>query len=294
MTPVTTLSVDSWNPSCTPEEQERATRALEAGGVLFMPTLVFALQDDERDFLSPATAGQGKNVSFDGARNRLSGSNADASSQRRLQAMLARYAESSRSLLRGLLPHYASTLQQARTSFRTVEIAGRDISWRKDDTRLHVDSFPSSPTGGDRILRVFSNVNPNGQSRAWRLGEPFEAVSRRFLPQIRGPLPGASQVLRRLGITKRLRSDYDHFMLGLHDRMKADLDYQANASQSDVGFPPGSSWIVYTDQVSHAAMGGQHAFEQTFHLPVAGMLDPAQAPLGILERQIGRALVRAL
>jgi hypothetical protein len=100
--------------------------------------------------------------------------------------------------------------------------------------------------------------------------------------------------LRRLGITKRLRSDYDHFMLGLHDRMKADLDYQANASQSDVGFPPGSSWIVYTDQVSHAAMGGQHAFEQTFHLPVAGMLDPAQAPLGILERQIGRALVRAL
>jgi hypothetical protein len=41
-------------------------------------------------------------------------------------------------------------------------------------------------------------------------------------------------------------------------------------------------------------MGGQHAFEQTFHLPVAGMLDPAQAPLGILERQIGRALVRAL
>jgi hypothetical protein len=290
MTPVITLSVDSWNPSCTPEEQERATRALEAGGVLFMPALVFALQDDERDFLSPDTAGEGKNVSFDGARNRLSGSSADAASQRRLQAMLARYAASSRSLLHGLLPHYSPTLQQARTSFRPVEIAGRDISWRKDDTRLHVDSFPSSPTGGDRILRVFSNVNPNGQSRAWRLGESFEAVSRRFLPQIRGPFPGANQVLKAVGVTKRLRSDYDHFMLGLHDRMKADLGYQAKADQIDVGFPPGSSWIVYTDQVSHAAMGGQHAFEQTFHLPVAGMLDPTQAPLGILERLVGRTL----
>ncbi|MEI6547304.1 MAG: Kdo hydroxylase family protein [Burkholderiales bacterium] len=291
MTPVITLSVDSWNPSCTPEDQDLATRALEAGGVLFMPDLVFALQDDERDFLSPDTAGEGKNVSFDGARNRLSGSSADAASQRRLQAMLARYAVASRSLLQGLLPHYAPTLQQARTSFRPVEIAGRDISWRKDDTRLHVDSFPSSPTGGDRILRVFSNVNPNGQSRAWRLGESFEAVSRRFLPQIRGPLPGANQVLKAVGVTKRLRSDYDHFMLGLHDRMKADLAYQANADQSDVGFPPGSSWIVYTDQVSHAAMGGQHAFEQTFHLPVAGMFDPAQAPLGVLERLVGRTLV---
>jgi hypothetical protein len=38
-------------------------------------------------------------------------------------------------------------------------------------------------------------------------------------------------------------------------------------------------------------MGGQHAFEQTFHLPVAGMLDPTQAPLGILERLVGRTLV---
>lgn len=291
MTPVTTLFIDDWNPSCMPEDQERATRALEAGGVLFLPRLVFALRDDERDCLSPETAVEGKNVSFDDARNRLIGSRADAASQQRLQAMLARYAASSRSLLRKLLPHYAPTLQQARTSFRPVEIAGRDISWRKDDTRLHVDSFPSSPTGGDRILRVFSNVNPNGQSRAWRLGESFEAVSRRFLPQIRGPLPGANQVLKAVGITKRLRSDYDHFMLALHDRMKADLGYQASADQSDVDFPPGSSWIVYTDQVAHAAMGGQHALEQTFHLPVAGMLDPAKAPLATLERLVGRTLV---
>ena len=291
MTTVTTFSIDVWNPSCMPEDQERATRALEAGGVLVLPCLVFALRDDECDFLSPDTAVEGKNVSLDDARNRLIGSRADAASQQRLQAMLARYAASSRTLLRNLLPHYAPTLQQARTSFRPVEIAGRDISWRKDDTRLHVDSFPSSPTGGDRILRVFSNVNPNGQLRAWRLGESFEAVSRRFLPQIRGPLPAANQVLKAVGITKRLRSDYDHFMLGLHDRMKADLGYQASADQSDVDFPPGSSWIVYTDQVSHAAMGGQYAFEQTFHLPVAGMLDPAKAPLAILERLVGRTLV---
>ena len=50
-------------------------------------------------------------------------------------------------------------------------------TWRKDDTRLHVDSFPATPSGGRRILRVFSNVNPDGgrarggsatTSRRWR------------------------------------------------------------------------------------------------------------------------------
>jgi hypothetical protein len=291
MTPVVTLSFNTWNPDCTPEQQLHATRSLEAGCVLFLPGLPFELEHDETDFLSSGVAGDGKNVSFDGALNRLSGSTADPQSQLRLRKLLSRYAASSRALLRGLLPHYDPCLQQARTSFRPVEIAGRDISWRKDDTRLHVDSFPSSPTRGDRILRVFTNVNPNGQLRAWRLGEPFEDVSRRFLPDIHGPLPGSSRLLKALHITKRRRSGYDHFMLGLHDRMKADRRYQSTADQSDFGFPPGSSWIVYTDQVSHAAMGGQHAFEQTFHLPVDGMLDRAQAPLAILERLVGRALV---
>jgi hypothetical protein len=94
-----------------------------------------------------------------------------------------------------------------------------------------------------------------------------------------------------LGITKRRRSDYDHYMLRLHDRMKADLAYQSSAAQKPYEFPAGSSWIVFTDQVSHAAMSGQYALEQTFHLPVDAMQDPSQSPLRILERVVGRQLV---
>ena len=56
-------------------------------------------------------------------------------------------------------------------------------SWRADDRRLHVDAFPSRPNYGERILRVFTNVNPDGEPRVWRVGEPFEAVARRFLPR---------------------------------------------------------------------------------------------------------------
>ena len=60
-------------------------------------------------------------------------------------------------------------------------------------------------------------------------------------------------------------------MLQLHDLMKADTAYQADAPQTAFDFPAGSSWIAFTDQVSHAAMAGQYQLEQTFLLPVEAM-----------------------
>ncbi len=77
-------------------------------------------------------------------------------------------------------------------------------------------------------------------------------------------------------------------MLQLHDAMKADMDYQQRAEQIVHDFPAGSTWVCYTDQVSHAALAGQHQFEQTFKLSVAKMHDPRTSPLRVLE-----GLVRA-
>ena len=56
-------------------------------------------------------------------------------------------------------------------------------------------------------------------------------------------------------------------------------------------FPPGSTWVAFTDQVSHAAMAGQYQLEQTFLVPLAAMLDEQRSPLRILERLMGRPLV---
>jgi hypothetical protein len=116
-------------------------------------------------------------------------------------------------------------------------------------------------------------------------------VARRYLPSLHRPLPGSCELLHLLGITKGRRTAYDHFMLQLHDRMKADTKYQAQVEQSTHEFAPGQTWLVYTDQVSHAAMAGQHAFEQTFYLPVAGMAEPTKSPLRVLERLMRRELV---
>ncbi|HEY8623568.1 MAG TPA: Kdo hydroxylase family protein, partial [Casimicrobiaceae bacterium] len=87
--------------------------------------------------------------------------------------------------------------------------------------------------------------------------------------------------------------EYDHLMLGLHDRAKADLDYQKNCGQQVVRFGPGTTWLCFSDQVMHAAVSGQHMLEQTIHVPVSALYDPQSSPLAILERLCGRALLPA-
>jgi hypothetical protein len=165
------------------------------------------------------------------------------------------------------------------------------MSWRKDDTRLHVDAFPSRPTLGERILRVFTNLSPSGEARVWRIGERFEELVRRQAPRFSEPAPGSAFMLKALGITKSRRSEYDHYMLQLHDTMKADLDFQRDSPQLTFAFPAGSSWVCFPDQTPHAAMSGQFMCEQTLYLPVAALHDPESAPLKVLERFFDRSLV---
>ena len=48
--------------------------------------------------------------------------------------------------------------------------------------------------------------------------------------------------------------------------------------------------MVFSDQVLHAAMGGQHMLEQTFYLDVADQQQPDTSPRSTLERLLGREL----
>src|SRR5262249_45147332 len=203
---------------------------------------------------------------------------------------MARFSAGAAALVDGLFGRYTGRVTRGRASFRPAEIAGRKTTWRKDDTRLHVDSFPATPTGGRRILRVFTNVNPHARPRARRRGDDFAAVARRFGPHLRVPLPGVGRLLALLRVTKSPRTPYDALMLQLHDRMKGDEAFQRESPQTAIDFPAGSTWLAFTDQVSHAAMSGQYQLEQTFLLPVDAMAQPDRSPLRILERLTGRTL----
>jgi hypothetical protein len=287
MSQVVELPIDSWTPAADAD----AARALERGAVLNLPKLAFVLQPDELRFLDPRwSTGARKNISFKEGGSAPDAARGSADELDALRAMLERYRAQASSLIHGLLPHYRDRLAIARASFRPARVEGRVTSWRKDDSRLHIDAFPSRPNRGERILRVFANVNHLGEPRVWRVGEPFEDVARRFVPKIPRQLPGSAALLRALRITKSRRSEYDHYMLHLHDSMKRDLDYQRSAPQQTVNFPAGGAWICFSDQTSHAAMAGQFLMEQTMNLPVAAMYDEQASPLRILERLVGRAL----
>jgi hypothetical protein len=291
MSAIVTLDLTGWRPALAPGVQEAAVRAIEDGGVLALPNVRFTLSDRERRFLSPAWSdGHAKNISVEAGR--LKGARGAAGDLAELTAMISRFAASAALLVVTLFPRYAPYVKQARTSYRPQPAVGRNVSWRKDDSRLHVDAFPSRPNHGERILRVFSNVNP-AEDRVWRVGEPFETVAKTFLPRIRDPLPGSAAVLAALRVTKRPRSAYDHLMLNLHDRAKEDMAYQRGCAQHVVHFTPGTTWLCFSDQVMHAAVSGQYMLEQTIHLPVTALYDPSRAPLAILERLTGRSLVPA-
>ncbi len=290
MTEVVSLALAAWKDTIDSGVQAQGIAALEAGNVLAFPGLRFEVDEQERDLLSPRVGGKSKNISLSPQGDALKGLEGDEARARQMQAMVGRFADYAETLARNLLTPYAGTLQRARTSFRPEEIAGRHSSWRKDDTRLHVDNFPSSPTRGKRILRVFANINPQGEPRCWRLGEPFEHLANRYATALPKPVWGSATLLNALGITKAPRSAYDHYMLHLHDRMKADLAYQQTAPQSVWEFPAGTVWMVFTDQVSHAATRGKCALEQTFLLPVEAMQDIERAPLRVLERLMARKL----
>jgi hypothetical protein len=153
-----------------------------------------------------------------------------------------------------------------------------------------VDSFPATPVQGRRILRLFTNVNPAGKPRTWRVGGEFEAIASRFAGVLSMPWPGSALALRALHVTKSRRSPYDALMLQLHDRMKEDEEFQKTAPQTTFDFPAGSTWLTFTDAVPHAAMAGQYQLEQTFLLPVPAMIDERRSPLRILERLKARRL----
>lgn len=292
MNPVETIELETLDQSIPEEIKTRSIQSLENGAVLLYPHLKFGLEEQEKDFLSPGILKQGtKNLSYNIDTDTLSGSQLTGQSNEKLKQMIKRYAETSHRLIQTVFPTYTDHIEMGRTSYRPIEAEGRRSSNRKDDTLLHVDAFPSTPVRGKRILRVFANINPNQMPRVWKVGEPFECVINQMAPRVKKPFTPLFPLMNWVGVTKSLRSPYDHYMLHIHDQMKKDQTYQNTCPQQVVQLPAGSTWMVYTDQVSHAVLSGQFVLEQTFYLPVEGMRSQQTSPLRQLEKMLNSKLV---
>ncbi|WP_028605675.1 Kdo hydroxylase family protein [Ottowia thiooxydans] len=286
--PIVEIGLTDWSQA---HPEPEWTRAVEAGKVLYFPKLGFQLQPQEQALLREELLKAGtRNVSL-GADGLLKGAAGNEQEQQALAEMVGRFRQQALQLVDDLLPEYKGLLRLAPTSFRPKQVENRAQSVRADDRRMHVDAFPSRPNYGERILRVFTNLNPQGAPRVWRLGDDFEAVARQFMPRAKPYRLWQAKVLKALHVTKSLRSEYDHLMLQMHDLMKFDETYQKSGTQTTMPFPPGSVWVCFSDQATHAVMSGQYMMEQTLYLPPGHEVDPASSPLAILTRLAGRPLV---
>jgi len=287
-----------WSP---PGKAREACGRLERGEILFFATTPFELPQQDREFLlaqKQADSRFHKNISYRPKNDEIRGverRGADDAGHGQLQDIMRRYSAEVTRFTRRLLEPYAEKLTLDFASFRPLEEEGRNLPLKKRNDLLHVDAFPSRPTRGGRILRVFTNVNPS-KNRIWLTGERFSGLAKRYADDAGLRTIAGSKLRRRTmhllhgaGIPVPDRSAYDEFMLRFHDFLKENSEFQSGDKER-VEFPPMSTWLVFTDGVPHAALSGQFAMEQTFIVPPEALVSRADAPIAVLEAICGEKL----
>jgi hypothetical protein len=271
---------------------------LERGEVVYFPTAPFSLPDgDDRLFLlEQRLAGRAhKNISYDPSRKTAAGFQRQSAEQaERLRSLLAVFSETATSWLAQTLPRYAQGWELDRVSYRPEEEATRKLRHKARNDLLHVDAFPSRPTQGWRILRLFANVNPV-DPRIWVTSEPFAKLLERYgqaarLPGRRGPgwiNRAQQQMIRLFRPDRRRRAPYDSFMLRFHDFLKANDDFQERGKKQFWSFPPNSVWLAFTDTTSHAVLRGRYALEHSYFVAPWALALPEESPAALLERACG-------
>ena len=295
-----TLHEDRFSTPASPQEY----RGLEAGDIIYFPTSPPLVTDDERAFLVTQKQAGGvlhKNISYRPSEDRLKGvDQRDPADFQRVHEIMRGFSSRAVAFMASFLEQYAPLWKVDFASFRPIEEHGRKVSLHSRNDLLHFDSFPTRPSHGDRLLRIFVNIHPE-RARVWITSGHFEALAGQFAGKV-GLLrrPGALDVWKqtvvslgaRMGMPLVDRPPYDNFMLKIHHRMKEDAAFQENCPKDRWEFPAGSAWMVFTDSASHACLSGQYALEQTFIIRRKSLAYPELAPISILERIAGYPLAR--
>src|SRR6266567_3226087 len=159
------VEVDAYSP----DQASWYCDQLERGRVIFFKKVPFDFADDEKAFLlSQKQTGSRfhKNISYRPGKDILKGVSSSSPDRERLHQVLQHFSQEVTGFISRFLAPYAGKLQLDFASFRPLEEHGRDLPLHKRNDLLHVDAFPTRPTRGGRILRVFANINPT-VDRVW-------------------------------------------------------------------------------------------------------------------------------
>src|SRR5207249_2605243 len=155
-----------------------------------------------------------------------------------------------------IFPSYAKAWKVDYASFRPVEEEGRVLSMRHRNDLLHVDAFPTRPSHGGRILRLFTNLHTT-RGRVWVTSDSFEEIAEKYakdagLKKVTTPVAAmrrkAAKMVRAIGVKVPARSAYDEFMMGFHNYLKGSEAFQKEGRKHTWTFAPGQTWLCFTDQ----------------------------------------------
>jgi 3-deoxy-D-manno-oct-2-ulosonic acid (Kdo) hydroxylase len=284
----------------TEDRARQVCGELEVGHIIFLPNSPFEIPREDRELLlgrKQSSSAYHKNIAYRPLEDRITG--LDESEQQEaadLGRILRDYSQQSVDFLSRFLSPYSGKWKLDFASFRPIEEKGRPARLHARNDLLHFDSFPTRPTNGARILRFFTNINP-AQSRVWLTAQTFEVFGPRMAKASgllfsfkSAPVRALRSLARAVHLPGASRPPYDDFMHRCHNAMKEDADFQETTPKQRWEFPPNSSWMVFTDCVSHAVLSGQYALEQTFLVPQSALVEPQRSPLAILEALTGHSL----
>ena len=292
------MAANSMHSAQLPGTASSLEERLERGEIEYYPVCPFPIPEgQDRSFLleQRLASRAHKNISYDPHSAKAAGFLRHSTEQaERLRHLLAVFSQNATCWLASQLPRYMPGCRLDRVSFRPEDEATRRLRLKARNDLLHVDAFPSRPTNGQRILRLFVNINPT-EPRVWATSDSFSRLLERFgqaagLPTTQGPAWTrrlSNQLLGLFQPGRAKRSIYDSFMLRFHDFLKANDGFQEHSAKRFWTFPPGSAWLVFTDTASHAALRGRFALEHSYFVAPEVLALPAESPAALLERACG-------
>ena len=193
----------------TTEASEPEYRCLESGDILFFPASPPLVTEQERRLLvtqrqsgSPVH----KNISYRPGEDRLKGvDQAGRAELTRVHEIMRAFSARSVAFMASFLGRYASTWKVDYASFRPIEEQGRRVSLHSRNDLLHFDSFPTRPSHGDRLLRIFVNIHPE-RPRVWLTSDHFEVLAGQFAGKLGlTRTPGLRDIWKRRAVKAAAR-----------------------------------------------------------------------------------------
>ena len=228
-----------------PERSRSYCRELEEGHILYLPKSPIVPPEADLNFLlrqCQSGASYHKSVAYRPLRDKITGFRGDAKgSKERPLTIMRNHSRQCTGFVNMLLSPYAGAWNLDYASFRPEEEEGRQLRLRARNDLLHVDAFPTRPTNGDRILRLFTNINPR-QSRRWVTTRTFNALVPQFAPSLLS-VPNALEKVRKsalywickvaqsMGLPVVARSPYDDSMLRFHHFLKENQNFQVQSPE---------------------------------------------------------------